>query len=302
MKCCAEELSLPFGGVSRRQIYADIEHMQNDSGWNVNLKRIRDGHRVYFRYEDPDFSIFKQQLSPDEVNQLRESILMLNRLRGLPNTERLDEFTSRLENEFDVNNRSESVMSFQTNDYLTGLEHLSTLFYAITNKNVVAINYQPFGKSTRRFCIHPYFLKQYNNRWFLFGWESNMQFMPNIALDRIVSIETLKNETYIPNTNVDFNEYFDDVVGVTILNEPVEKVLLKFDKEQFPYVVSKPIHGSQKIKDKDECIIELSVIPNKELISIIASYGNNVEVMAPESLRAKFSEIAKSLFEKYHHL
>ena len=296
MECCEEELSYP---VSRRQIYADIEHMESDAGWQIRLKRERDYHTVYYRYGDPEFSIFKQPLTADEVEQLRESILMLNRLKGLPNTEWLDEFTSRLENEFGDFSRTENVMSFQNNEFLKGLEHLTPLFEAIIHKKVLNIKYKPFSKNTINYCLHPYYLKQYNNRWFLFGRCEGLQYMPNLPLDRIESIDVNENEEYIPNTTIDFNEYFDDVIGVSILNAPVEKVLLKFDEKGFPYACSKPLHGSQKIKDREQGIIELTVIPNKELELLIFSFGNQVEVLAPESLRSKFAEMTKSMAEKY---
>lgn len=296
LRCVEEELSYP---IQRRQLLADIEHMESDSGWQIPLQRIKDGHRVYYRYSDPHFSVFKQALSADEVEKLRELTLMLNRFRGLPNTEWLDEFTSRLENEFGDFNRTENVMSFQNNTYLDGIDYLNDLFEAIIHKKVLNIKYKPFGKNTLDFCLHPYHLKQYNNRWFLLGWENNKQYMPNIALDRIESIEVNENEEYIPNTTIDFDDYFYDVIGVTIPNAEPVPVLLKFDEKGFPYVRSKPLHGSQKVKDKEQGIIEITVIPNKELELQIFSFGNQVEVLAPESLRSKFAEMTKSMAEKY---
>lgn len=294
--CCEDELSME---VSARQIYEDIKHMESQKGWEIKLKRERVGHTVCFRYEDTNFSIFKKQLSTDEVEKLREIILVLNSLGGMPTTEWMAEFTSRLEIEFGDISRTENVMSFQNNEYLKGLEHLNTLFEAIIHKKVLNIKYKPYGKNTRELCVHPYHLKQYNNRWFLLGAANGFQNMPNIALDRIESIEVNENEEYIPNTTINFAEYFYDVIGVSIPNAPAEKVLLKFDQDRFPYVESKPLHGSQKIKDREQGIVEITVIPNKELISVISSFDNQVEVLAPESLRSQFAEIAKGLSEKY---
>lgn len=109
------------------------------------------------------------------------------------------------------------------------------------------------------------------------------------------------NVPFIPNTDIDFNEYFKDVVGVTLPDDhPVaEQVLLKFDEARFPYVVNKPIHHSQQIVDDAERIIAITVRPNKELESRILSYGNQVEVLKPEWLRHQIAEKISDLLKKY---
>ena len=297
MSSCEFELQKT---ISRRQIYADMEYMREDPDWQAPIEAYDDGyHRKYYRYSDCDYSIFKQALSADEVEKLREAILMLNRLKWLPNTEWLDEFTSRLEDEFGDFNRTESVMSFQNNEFLKGLEHLTPLFEAIIHKKVLNIKYKPFSKNTIDYCIHPYYLKQYNNRWFLFGWDNNKQYMPTIAIDRIESINVNENEEFVPNSTIKFNEYFDDVVGVTITDKPIEKILLKFDKERFPYVKSKPLHGSQKIKDNEQGIVEIMVKPNNELEAQIFSYGPQVEVLEPLWLRQQIEKKVEETLKKY---
>lgn len=64
-------------------------------------------------------------------------------------------------------------------------------------------------------------------------------------------------------------------------------MLLKLTNELYPYIETKPLHGSQKVKEKNEnyTIIELELIPNYELESLILSYGEGVVIIAPESLR-----------------
>ena len=102
--------------------------------------------------------------------------------------------------------------------------------------------------------IHPYHVRQYNNRWFLFGLEQadNVNRIANRPLDRIIKF-SIANVAFIPNTTIDFTNHFDDVVGVTIPDDSVAKetVVLKFDAERFPYAVSKPIHHSQKMHTSD---------------------------------------------------
>lgn len=89
-------------------------------------------------------------------------------------------------------------------------------------------------------------MKQYNNRWFLFGFNEEFKEMSNLAIDRIISLNEI-NLKYRTNNEIDFEEYFEDVVGVTIRTDvPIEKVLIKVTNEVWPYIKSKPLHGSQK--------------------------------------------------------
>ena len=64
-------------------------------------------------------------------------------------------------------------------------------------------------------------------------------------------------------------------------------------------MVSKPLHGSMKIQNRDECIIEISVKPNKELDARVLSFGNDVEVLAPKWFREHIKEKITDLAKKY---
>lgn len=286
-------------GVKRRQVYADISFMASEQGWSVPLERIKEGRKVYFRYEDKDFSINNQPLTDSELDQLKETILMLNRFKGMPQFEWMEELLSKLEGKFHLKGESGNYIGFEQNTYLEGLGYISVLFNAIVNKQALDIEYKGFDKPSQQWIIHPYYIKQYNNRWFLFGLNGEFKTISNLPLDRIVSVEQ-SSVRYIENENIDFEEFFDDVVGVTIPTEAqVEQVLLKFELERLHYILSKPIHHSQKIKNKELGVIEISIIPNKELESLILSFGSQVEVLSPASLRCRIGQQIDELQTKY---
>lgn len=54
-----------------------------------------------------------------------------------------------------------------------------------------------------------------------------------------------------------------------------------------PYVLSKPLHGSQKVilNNESELIVSIEVIPNYELETLILSYGDRVKVLEPEGFQ-----------------
>ena len=110
--------------------------------------------------------------------------------------------------------------------------------------------------------------------------------MVNKALDRIVRFSN-SDVPFVENTIVDYESYFNDIVGVThdSNHTEVELVRLKFDPARFPYVVSKPIHSSQEVVDMEQCVLEIKVRVNRELEQSIFAFGSHIEVLSPDWFR-----------------
>ena len=284
--------------IQRRQIFNDISFMESAAGWDIPLDRIKDGKRVYYRYSDKNFTINNQPLSKAELDQLKEATYTLARFKGVPSFEWVEEIISKLEDKFQLVGNSASVIDFEQNIYLKGLEYLSPLFNSIVNKQCLRVTYRNFKGEDFVWDIHPYYIKQYNTRWFLFALNEKYQSITNIPLDRIEDCTPIGLK-YKP-TDIDFNEYFDDVIGVTIPRDAsVEKIKLKFSPHRFSYITSKPLHGSQKIIDEENGIIELSLIPNNEFYALLLSFGSDVEIIEPQSVRDGYMSQVKKTYEIY---
>lgn len=289
-------------GIKRRQILEDIKFMESNQGWNIPLERIRDGHRVYFKYENNGFSINNQPLNETEENQLKEALLTLSRFKGMPQFEWVDEISARLDSGLGLSHNSERIIEFDQNNFLKGLEFITPIYNSILYRKTINIEYKSFKQDISQSIIfHPYFLKQYNNRWYVFGKNDASQYIMNLALDRIITITDNKKK-YIPNNTIDFNEYFEDIIGVTLNNEgKVENVLIKVNNDLLPYIKTKPIHGSQKLKEQgaSHTIISLDLIPNYELETLILSYGEGIELIEPSYLRIKITKRIELMLKKY---
>ncbi|MCP9767917.1 WYL domain-containing protein [Lacihabitans sp. LS3-19] len=288
-------------GVKRRQIFDDITFMESEAGWAIPLQRHKDGKKVYYRYESKEYSIKSQAINETEARQLQETIMTLSRFKGMPQFEWMEELLIRLESSFNIKNTKSAIVGFEQNLYLKGLEHFSRIFEAIQNQKVLSIVYKSFkNPEAHKQEIHPYFLKQYNNRWFLFGLSEKYESVSNLALDRIQEVEE-SNSKYLPNKTFNFEEHFDDVVGVTVTDEEPQKVLLEIEDSLWPYIESKPIHGSQKYKGKTEkgVQIELNLQINYELVALIFGLGEKVKVVEPEHLANEILAKANNLILKY---
>lgn len=292
------ETSKFSNGVSRRQIFDDMAFIESALGWNATISKIRDGRRVYYRYEDTSFSINNQPFNELEENQIKEALETLSRFKGLPQFEWISEITARIDSGLNLSKKNHNVIEFDQNSYLKGLELITPIYNAIIYKQVLSITYQSFKVNEKQnFTLHPYFLKQYNNRWFVFGLNETSDRIINLALDRIVKLKELKKK-YKENRSIDFNEYFEDVIGVSVnLNSKLQQVLLSVKNELLPYIETKPLHGSQKIKvrEKTHSKISIEVIPNYELESLLLSFGDGLQVIEPKDLRSKlFDRIKKA--------
>lgn len=294
------------GGVSRRQIFEDIKFMESETGWSVPLERKQDGRRVYYRYRDPDFTINAQPLTEDEARQLRSVIITLRRFRGLPSNAWVDEVISNLEWRFGLRGKQENMIGFEQNPYLRGLNLLPDIIDAATSHQAVRITYRNYKNCDEEYTVvvHPWYIKQYNNRWFLMAYDAEADRISNYALDRIQNFNVEEDVAYIPNKEVDFEHYFDDVFGVTIPPSDVEKirVLLQFSKKQYPYIVSKPLHHSQEIVDAENRILAVEVRPTYEFTQLILSFGFDVQVLEPEPFKQEILANLRRNLQNYNEM
>lgn len=277
--------------IKKRQLYDDISSMKSKP-FSAPIKTYypEEGRMANYSYEDFNFSIFNStSLKEKEVTDIKAAILVLRSFKGLPQLDSFEKLLPKLNQSFalDPNIENIAVVAFDKNPFLKGMEHFPNLFQYIKRKLVLKILYHPFSGQQIEYIIHPYFLKEYNNRWFLLGKNPEYDSLTNLPLDRIVSITALDDEDY-EDTIIDFQEYFEDVIGVTIPeNSEVEKIEIYADESIKGYISTKPLHESQTPLRKFEKGYKFSikVIPNPELESVILSFGEKIKILSPESLK-----------------
>lgn len=303
-----EKLEYVYGdkSISERQLKDDIKGIRSllpeDVYLDANESQNLEGRQRYYRYTKEGFSIYKNELSEKEIANLRSTLQMLGRFRDVQTNAWLEEIISNLEVKFDIKSNAKKIISFQENIRYKGIEYLSSLIDATSNKKVLRIEYKGNKKNAEEMVkvFHPHYLKQYNNRWYLFGFDDNEHRVSNYPLDRIISVSVEDEKTYVENKEIDFDEYFRNIVGVTNKeDDKVEEVILKYSDFRFKYVVTKPIHHSQKILKEEENIVSLNVKINNELVSQILSFGSDVTVISPDSLKNEIVRKTKTLLGRY---
>jgi predicted DNA-binding transcriptional regulator YafY len=302
--------------VSKKTIQNDIKYIreviENNQSANIDfyenpvfIPKLFDGKKTIFKYADENLALGNQLLSKSDQEQLKETLAILSRYRNREDFFWLDELFPRIEAAFNlVHEDYNGLISYQTNRDYSGQSWVGKIYNQLIKKKVLIIEYKGFNDTNSYLRkIHPYHLKQYNNRWFLFGLEESEKYkgITNLALDRIVEItETL--EVIMPNTT-NWGDFFDQMIGVSRPpnQEPIE-IKLRFSAKRIPYVLTKPIHGASQRLDKsdpEERTIILNILPNNEMYQNLLSFGSDLELLAPETVRSELQKITSEM-EKYY--
>ncbi|PZF73890.1 helix-turn-helix transcriptional regulator [Taibaiella soli] len=288
--------------VSASQLRYDLESMQSEYGAPVEMYKV--GRSFYYRYEDPEFSIKSIPVEEEDLVKLNNAVQLLQQIKGFTIADEIAEIVSRLESRYKYSSNNETpVIAFESSPEMQGVENLEDIYHAIIRKNVLKISYQTFrAQEPRVWHIHPYLLKEYGHRWYLLGYTEEKETIGIFALDRMKDIKIARHE-FIPNSFVNAADYFRDVIGVTILrDQKIESVLLRFSNTIAPYIKTKPLHRSQQILQQHEdgsVDVQIDVVLNPELTSMMMSYGKNVKVLQPERLAEEIKREASSLLENY---
>lgn len=277
---------LPNGGaVSKRMIYNDIVFMESPEGGLVDLVREKDGRKVYYHYRDTNFSIVENPFTEEERKYFQSLIDTLSNFRGLPQLETLQETLSNI-TLMTTKSYWQHCMEFEENPYVGGLQWLQPLYNAIQSRSAQELIYEPYGKAPQIFRFHPRYLKQYNRRWYVFGVTTEHPMsVSNFPLDRVKSIAPI-HDAYI-SSDIDWQEYFEDVIGVTVPDGvPCDVHFLVHGRTSY-YIQSNPIHGSQRTKwiDNETLDVHLYVRINYELRRTLLSYADSITILSPISLK-----------------
>ena len=292
-------------GVSVRTVQGDIQMMRSDKlGYNAPIE-VYD-HK-YYRYADSDYSIMDMPMSQNDYEVMQEAVDMLRQLEDFGQFAEMADVVSRLQDKLAISrNNRKPIIHFDNVPDLQGIRLLNPLYNFIAHKQTLRIIYQSFSaRQPSEYILCPYLLKEFRNRWFLFGSKASNLLLFKLALDRIQSVEPV-DVPFRENPDFDPEHFFDDVIGVSknIGNKP-RTVKFWASREQSKYIKTKPIHRSQQLlKENPEdgsCVFRIDVVFNIEMYSVFMSYGPGVRIIYPQSavklMRDKLRE-ALDLYEE----
>lgn len=302
---CSEALYEMEGikkGVSIRTIQSDIQMMRSDKlGYNAPIE-VYD--QKYYRYSDKDYSITQMPLTQNDFELMQEAVDMLRELKDFKQFNAISDIVSRLQENLAITKHNKRpIIHFDNVKDLKGIELLNPLYNYISHKQTIKITYQSFSSNKLiEYILFPYLLKEFRNRWFIYGSRAEDLILYNLALDRIISVEPI-DIPFQENPKFDSEHFFDDIIGVSKdINDKPKEITFWASVEQSKYIKTKPIHTSQKVLNHNpdgSCIFSINVIENFELYSIFLSYGSSVKILSPKEIARRMKRKATELYDTY---
>lgn len=312
---------LGFDQVDKRTTEKDIKFMMGPT-YNAPIERYkvpernRDTGRTYtkfcYRYSVQGFSILKEEMSADDRNIMGEALEMFSQFSGLPNESALNCLRIGMKRQ-----TKDKVVGFSASP-MSNSVIFGDLFKAITNRMVINLHYYVFSakEEDRTVIVHPYYLREYNRRWYLFAAADDTGKLLSFSLDRINEVEAVSGY-YYKRCKYDIEALLKKVVGVTVSE----------DKELLPiifwvsdcskdHVRTKKIHWSQyEIAEEEElrlrsqhpslqggAFFEMECQENYELIRELCSFGADLLVISPPGLQSEIIKRQEKILQSYDSL
>ena len=297
--------------VTQRCIEKDIKFIQYEPFY-AEIERFWSNGRRCIRYADQSYSIFKKELTEEECNLLQEVLNTIGQFDGLANFNWLDGLKYGL----GLKERPK-IISFSNNPYLQNSNLLGVLFDYISNSLAIKLEYHKFNEETSKdVLLHPYLLKQFNDRWYLIGAADDDDKILHFALDRIEKVTPMPDMKYRKCTQ-NLSKRFSEIIGVTLFEDrKVERILFWVNDHSKGYVSTKPLHESQILykNKKDEelraqypqlqggAFFSIDCMQNYELIRELSSFGRNLLVLSPDSIKQEIINRIKGMWDDYNLL
>ena len=287
--------------ISPSMFSKDIQQMKQLFHAPIRYDRARNG----YCYEEEGFSIREFPLTHEEVQALDYSTALLQQLKGTRMFQHFENAINKVIEGYRLSpilGKSESqILQVEEPLRTDSSRWLEKILTAIVERTALQIAYQGFGREEKTHVMSAYLLKEYRNRWYLIGYSSRAKNILVMALDRINDVQT-SSEPYASAPDFSPTDFFRYSIGITqVHGTRPEQVVLSFSQAQAPYILSQPLHHSQTVilENASELRISLHVYLTPELRMTILSYGPEVQVIEPASLREEITGLIADMGKKY---
>ena len=188
-------------------------------------------------------------------------------------------------------------------DAPTGVENVQIILEAIDKQKGIECVYYSFDRATKKQqLLIPYFLKTWEQRWYLAAEPDNHHHGISIfALERMDNIR-LTEKKMLPSNDVTADEYWEGSFGVNHSDNQVpEQIVIKAYGAQAEYIRALPIHESQKeLECTDEyTIFEYHIVSCFNLYQQLLWHREKLEIIEPIEMREEMKKIAQNIISLY---
>lgn len=187
----------------------------------------------------------------------------------------------------------------------TGVENVQIILEAIDKQKGIECEYYSFDKATKKSqLLIPYFLKTWEQRWYLAAEPDNRhQGISIFALERMENIR-LTDQKMLPSNDITADEYWEGSFGINHSdNQTPVRILIKVYGPQANYVRALPIHESQKELETNEeyTLFEYHIVPCFNLYQQLLWHREKLEIVEPLEMRMEMAKIIKDMCSHYEN-
>jgi len=294
-------------GVTRRTVYRDLDAIR-DAGYPLISEPEVDGRTLY------SFMTGFKKLPPitfslEELMTLYLCRGQLGFLQGTPFQDDLDAIFGRIHSSLPPRSVAHLERIAETaspkfqgeRNYAAKKGLLSELRRALLYQYRLELSYTPARRSTETYRFDPYTLLFYEGALYLGGYAHNRDALRLFLLDRIEHLSVLDERFDVPE---DFSAR--DLTGSAfgLIDEHQQTIKARFGAGISHLIRERVWHPSQEMVEEDDGSLTLTLVVSgeKEILAWLYSYLPDVEVLAPEALRASFyAGLEQGLAKKYRN-
>lgn len=185
-------------------------------------------------------------------------------------------------------------------DIPSGREWLEPILSALQHNNELGIEYENFVGARFSGRVKPLCVKIFKRRWYVLMLLDNDR-QRIFALDRIRNLK-VSGTTFTYPKDFSAVEYFQNYFGIIAgVEQKVENIRIRAYAELPGYLRSLPIHHSQRELESTDghADFSLRLVPTFDFIQELLLHRDQLEVLAPESLRNEMARIISKMSDKY---
>ena len=188
-------------------------------------------------------------------------------------------------------------------------ECLDTVLDAVKQNRLISFDYEDYWEDPLTVTMQPYFVKLYRQHWKVIGplEDGKIEGIRSYALDtdRMQNLRVL-DEKFIYPEDFSPEDFMADCIGIstfpTKASKPKDVIILAWEKVNL-YLKHTPLHRSQRIlydcPEDGYTIFSYRLYPTEDFFQEVCRYGNNMEVLYPNDVRAEMIKIIKGMDDEY---
>jgi len=196
--------------VSSNTIRNDIEIIQ--CVYKKVLTSEKRGRDWYYQYNSLENTIFTNVLTHGELSFIQSALNLIRFIDPMQGTMMYKELPERVSRMLGVETEENPVVIYDNPPTLNNLKKFRIFYEYILKKIPAYITYHTkSGKIRRDNIIHPYFLLNRENDWYLLCHNESINKPAEIHLSAIKHIEFAEDTEFIPNKYFPLQDYYKKV-------------------------------------------------------------------------------------------